>query len=213
VTHVTAQAPPLGLRDLHAPLNQASGTPLSSQTPPPMSNASSTYSATQNMKPTSVHKPAALPVVSTQKTPQTPPDLQLPSSQQSYHDTSPQDLTDGHAALPASGASEPRLEDSMAKSIVMSEQLEALTLRVPLAGQTVSAIIRLMDLCVAARPVAQNARELARLCLDVVDLIEDLVDVDNILNEAFFKVCREFWNATHAGEASVGVDVRDRIVA
>lgn len=95
---------------------------------------------------------------------------------------------DAAAHTPASASAEPRLEDSMAKSIVMSEQLEALTHRVPLAGQTVSAIIRLMDLCVAARPVAQNARELARLCLDVVDLIEDLVEVDNILNEAFFKV-------------------------
>ena len=78
----------------------------------------------------------------------------------------------------------------MAKSIVMSEALEALTQRVPVAGQTVSAIIRLMDLCVAARPVAQNARELARLCLDVVDLIEDLVDTDGVLSESLFKVRR-----------------------
>lgn len=97
---------------------------------------------------------------------------------------SPQTLVD----TPASAASDGRGEASMAKSIIMSEQLEALTTRVPIAGQTVSAIIRLMDLCVAAKPVAQNARELARLCLDVVDLIEDLVDMDDVLNESLFKV-------------------------
>jgi hypothetical protein len=119
----------------------------------------------------------------------TPPTLEVPHSppHEEVHgqgEFSPQDYGEGFM-----NASDSRMEGSMAKSIIMSEQLEALTARVPIAGQTVAAIIRLMDLCVAAKPVAQNARELARLCLDVVDLIEDLVDMDDILNEYLFKVC------------------------
>ena len=126
--------------------------------------------------------------------PFSPPEVSTPEPRGSgAYSASPGDYP--HTGTPHTPATPPsadsrdgRLDDSMAKSIVMSEQLEALTQRVPIAGQTVSAIIRLMDLCVAARPVAQNARELARLCLDVVDLIEDLVDVENVLNEDLFKV-------------------------
>ena len=97
------------------------------------------------------------------------------------------------------------MQDSMAKSIVMSQQLEMLTERMPISGQAVSAIIRLMDLCVAARPVAQNARELARLCLDVIDIIEDLVDFEEILTANLFK---ELHKAFQTAAAHVELFVR-----
>jgi hypothetical protein len=120
----------------------------------------------------------------------TPPTLDVPQSP-THEDAHAHEDYGPHEAYGEGYecASDSRMEGSMAKSIIMSEQLEALTARVPIAGQTVTAIIRLMDLCVAAKPVAQNARELARLCLDVVDLIEDLVDMDDILNEHLFKAC------------------------
>lgn len=98
-----------------------------------------------------------------------------------------------------------RLQDSMAKSIVMSQQLELLTERMPISGQAVTSIICLMDLCVAARPVAQNARELARLCLDVIDIVEDLVDFGDILTPNLFK---ELHKAFQTAAAHVELFVR-----
>lgn len=122
----------------------------------------------------------------------------------SHHEDIHHDSDVDHEDVPSEG-SVAAMQDSMAKSIVMSQQLEMLTERMPISGQAVSAIIRLMDLCVAARPVAQNARELARLCLDVIDIIEDLVDFEEILTANLFK---ELHKAFQTAAAHVELFVR-----
>ena len=202
---VQARAPPLDLRDIQ-------GVHSSAQPPPPMHSQAPDDSPVYGSAHEQQQQRAGGDVSGSHGygSAQTPP-LQHHHGTPDAFDMSTSGGGGGYgggydpasADAPPSATSDPRLEESMAKSIVMSEALEALTQRVPIAGQTVSAIIRLMDLCVAARPVAQNARELARLCLDIVDLIEDLVDEHGVLTEDLFKA-RNCFAAHGAGTGQKG---------